>query len=1583
MFFAKSAQLKTLPYSLIIKVLRRFYSHLTARVLGKSYLPAQRHAACSFVGNFAVTPSPVLQTKNLMRQTFASPSPLYRPSDEHDNCGVGFIANIQGTRSHDIVERAIEGLKNLAHRGAIDADAVTGDGAGVLTQIPHKIIQQYLVAKKKFVLNDSDLALCQVFLAKDDEYQASHGRRIIEDAIKREGLAFLCWREVPVDPSCLGKKAEMTRPLVLQAILARKSSIEEQIDDDEFERRCFLAMKCAEARAAAEHVTQFYICSFSSRTVTYKGLFNAPQVRRFFLDLKNPDFDSAFAIFHQRFATNTTPDWSKAHPFRCIAHNGEINTIRGNRNMMHAREMSDVAGLWGERFTDLRPIVQPEMSDSASFDNVFQLLTVSGRESTIAASMMVPLAWENDPELPAAVRNFYHYQSLVMEPWDGPAAVVFTDGRYLGATLDRNGLRPLRYKIFQDGHIIGASEAGLIAEWGSPVVKTGKLGPGVMIAIDLHEHRFLDDDEVKGMLGRRRDYGAFLRDSIHDLHQLAEKNHRPANDASPAAPLVSQELVFGYDTEERALILTPMAATGQEGIGSMGDDTPLAVFSRRPRLLYTYFKQLFAQVTNPPIDPIRESLVMSLTNFIGGRIGIYETMQDKRTFLQVSTPVLLEEEFAEMTAGDYFPGKILRLDATFAVAQGTGALEKQLRALAAQAVESVQNQGTRVIVLSDRAISRQQAPVPMLLAIGAVHQALVRAGLRLRCGIIAETGEARDVHQIACLLSYGATAVFPWLAYRVLRDLQTQGGIDAALEEKKIFANYRKALGKGLLKIMSKMGISSLASYQGAQVFEALGVGQQVIDDCFTNTPSPIGGIGYKDIAIETLRRHERAFPSDENIVPELHNEGYYLVNKKGDAEHHGWNPKVVGAMNKIIRGNGTQESYQDWKTAANEHTPATIKDLLRFKFAEQALPIEEVEPIEAIRRRFTTAGMSLGAISPEAHECLAIAMNRIGGKSNCGEGGEDPRRYLPLENGDNANSAIKQVASGRFGVTAEYLASAQEIEIKIAQGAKPGEGGQLPAHKVSELIARLRYSVPGVTLISPPPHHDIYSIEDLAQLIFDIKCVNPRAKVCVKLVSCSGVGTVAAGVAKAYADVILISGHDGGTGASPLSSVKNAGSAWEIGLAEAHQVLMMNDLRNRVTLRTDGGMKTGRDIVIAALLGAEEFNFGTAALIAAGCAMFRVCHLNTCPVGVATQKENLRAKFRGKPENLINFFNAVSEDVRRILAKLGFRRLDEVIGRTDLLQAVVDADNPKTLSLNLDGLLFNPDPANDASRIHTRERNDSPGHEQSIDDVILQVARNTIVQKAHPFKATYPIRNIHRNVGTRLAGEIAYIHGNRGLPPHLLDLQFTGSAGQSFGTFCVQGMRLRLVGEANDYVGKGMTAGEIIIRPDSSVSFAWHENIIMGNTCLYGATGGQLFAAGRTGERFGVRNSGAVAVVEGVGDHGCEYMTGGTIVVLGSTGRNFAAGMSGGLAFVYDADDSFARRHNDEMTTLERLDNNEEIDSLKRLIQKHAELTDSPHAQAILGNWDSAAARFWRVVPHPATDTTAKAVFNYQALSV
>uniref|UniRef100_UPI0005BA1793 glutamate synthase large subunit n=1 Tax=Geminisphaera colitermitum TaxID=1148786 RepID=UPI0005BA1793 len=1055
------------------------------------------------------------------------------------------------------------------------------------------------------------------------------------------------------------------------------------------------------------------------------------------------------------------------------------------------------------------------------------------------------------------------------------------------------------------------------------------------------------------------------------------------------------QLAFGYESDELELILTPLAE-GADPTGSMGDDTPLAVLSRRPRLLYTYFKQLFAQVTNPPIDSIREKSVMSLSMILGGRLGLFEELPQTTGFVELDTPILFNHELAALIELPALKNRVARLPAHFDATTGPAALEPALRQLAADAEKAVRDDGAKLIIITDRGVDAQHAPIPMLLAVGAVHQQIVRAGLRLRCDIVAETGEAREVHQLATLLAFGVNAINPWLALETITDLAATNKTGKPVEPAAACINYRTTIDAGLLKIMAKMGISTLASYRGSQIFEALGIARPVIDECFTGTPSPIGGIGYEQIAEETLRRHARAYSppppppppagateaelAAATAAPTLAPEGYYRVNKKGDGEFHGWNPKIVAAMNKFTRaGVGTYDTWQDWRTQADEHQPVSIKDLLKIRFDKAtSVDLDEVETIEEIRRRFTTAGMSLGALSPEMHETLAIAMNRIGGKSNSGEGGEDPARFSIRENGDNANSAIKQVASGRFGVTAEYLANAKEIEIKMAQGAKPGEGGQLPGPKVTPLIARLRHSVPGVMLISPPPHHDIYSIEDLAQLIFDLKEVNPRAKVCVKLVSSSGVGTVAAGVAKAYADVVLVSGHEGGTGASPIASIKNAGSAWEIGVAEAHQVLMMNGLRGRVTLRTDGGMKTGRDIVIAALLGAEEFNFGTAALIAGGCAMFRVCHLNTCPVGVATQREDLRAKFRGKPENIINFFNAVAEDVRHYLAKLGARTLNEIIGRVDLLEQIDDPANPKTRYVDLSGLLHNPDPSGEHERHHTRERNERFGTDGSLDEAITQEARDVILGKSARLVARYKVTNVNRDIGTFLSGQIAYVRGNTGLPPGTIDLTFTGSAGQSFGTFLVNGIRLTLNGEANDYVGKGMNGGEIIIRPKPSETFVWRHQSILGNTCLYGATGGFLFAAGRAGERFAVRNSGATTVVEGAGDHACEYMTGGLVVILGPTGINFGAGMSGGLAFVYDETSSFEKQINPAMIALERLTDESESDSLRSLIATHFRATGSLHAQQLTEDWDAEKRKFWKVIPYPPTPDTPKPIYQF-----
>jgi glutamate synthase (NADPH/NADH) large chain/glutamate synthase (ferredoxin) len=1503
------------------------------------------------------------------------PSPLYNPEFEHDACGVGFIARITGERSHDVLARALAALKALAHRGAIDADAITGDGAGVLTQLPYEVFRQHFEAQKKTAPADDELGVGMIFLPRGNDLAQAHARKIVIEAVKEEGLAFLGWREVPVDISILGRKAAESVPVIAQALVARL----EELTEEEFERKLFLAHMVAERRCLAARIDGFYVCSFSCRTIVYKGLLNAPQVRKFYPDLREKNYKTAFALFHQRYSTNTFPTWHLAQPFRALAHNGEINTIRGNRVRMDARERSMAGGVWGARYADLHPIVQPGMSDSASLDNVLHTLVLGGRSPLHAMMMMVPMAWEKDKKLPADLRDFYRYHAHIMEPWDGPAALVFTDGRYVAASLDRNGLRPARYKVYDDGYFVLASEAGVVADLPGKVVESGRLGPGRMIAVDLQEKKLMKDAEIKAAVvaSAHFNYGAWCDKHLVNLHKFSEAYTKTiaATAVLPAAAsaTLDQQLAFGYDLDEIELILTPLAE-GQEPVGSMGDDTPLAVLSRRPRLLYQYFKQLFAQVTNPPIDSIREKSVMSVSSGIGGRLNLFENLPDFDGLVTLDSPVLLDHELAALPEISFLRGRVARFNVLFDPAQGPDAMERTLHDLANRALSVVQSHGARVIILSDRGVSRTQVAIPMLLAMGAVQTKLVNAGLRLRCDLVAETGEARDVHHIACLIGNGAAAVNPYLALATVRDLATANKTSAPVTAAQAEQNYKSAIEAGLLKVMAKMGISTLLSYRGAHMFEALGIGNKVIEDCFKGTPSPIGGIGYRQIAEETIARHERGFPQLDSADPDqvgqatapaMHNEGYYRVNKRGEGEFHGWNPKVVAGMHKFVR-NPDAEAYRTFASTADEHPPVTLKDLLKIKFADQPVALDDVEPIEDIRKRFTTAGMSLGALSPEAHEALAIAMNRIGGKSNSGEGGEDPSRFVVRENGDSANSAIKQVASGRFGVTAEYLSNAREIEIKMAQGAKPGEGGQLPGHKVSPLIARLRYSVPGVQLISPPPHHDIYSIEDLAQLIFDLKEVNPRAKVCVKLVASSGVGTVAAGVAKAYADVILVSGHEGGTGASPLGSIKNAGSDWVLGVAEAHQVLMMNGLRNRVVLRTDGGMKTGRDIVIAALLGAEEYNFGTSALIAAGCAMFRVCHQNTCPVGVATQREDLRAKFRGKPENVIAYFNAVAEEVRRYLARLGARTLNEVIGRVDLLEQLDDPSNPKTRLLNLSGVLHDPDPSGQTDRHHTRERNARFGNEGTLDEAIVIEARDIITGHAAKLTGKYKVENANRDVGTYLSGQIAYARGNQALPPGTVDLQFTGSSGQSFGAFLVQGVRLKLIGEANDYVGKGMAGGEIIVHPKPAEKFEWRHNAIVGNTCLYGATGGFLFAAGLAGERFAVRNSGATAVVEGVGDHGCEYMTRGTVVVLGEVGLNFGAGMSGGLAFVYDETNTFYERYNGQLITPARLTHADEIESLRKLVALHATETGSPHAKALVANWAEEVKKFWKVVPLP-----------------
>lgn len=1488
------------------------------------------------------------------------PQSLYDPKFEHDACGVGFIANTNGKKEFRILEYAIEALKNLAHRGALDADAKTGDGAGVLTQIPYDIFRPEVEKLGGKLADDRDLAVGMVFLTAGDSYKQSLGQKIIEEAATEFNIHIFGWRKVPVHPSCLGDKARSTMPAVFQVLLGRTG----KMDDADFERNLFLARKVAGQKAKAENLDDFYISSMSSRTIVYKGLFNAPQLPKFFEDLQNPDFRTSLAIYHQRYSTNTFPTWRLAHPFRTIAHNGEINTLMGNMNWMRARELDLSSPLWGDNVRHIKPIIQEWSSDSAALDNAVELLELSGRNILQTVLMLIPEAWEKNPEVQGKLRGFYKYHSCISEPWDGPAAVVFSDGRYIGATLDRNGLRPARYIRYEDGLVVMGSEAGVVPLDESKVVEKGRLGPGRILAIDTLEGKLLTDSDIKNQVAQAKPYDKWCEEQIFSLTQHAKPfgpNHKPVN----LIDLTVKQITFGWDDEEIKVILQPMVEKGVEAVGSMGDDTPLSVLSRQPRLLYGYFRQRFAQVTNPPIDSIREKVVMSLSTTLGNSNSWLEESPEHAKKVAIDSPFILDYELEAIKQIPDPAFKAESFDTVFSAQSGPEGLSKSLDKLCLE-IESAVDKGVTILILSDRKASKQNVPVPMMLAVGAVHHHLINAGKRLRCSIVCETGEARDVHHFACLIGYGATAVNPYIAIDTIREGIEMGSNYGDIELDQALANYRQAIEKGLLKIISKMGISTIKSYRGAQIFEAVGVSREVIDRCFFGTSTQIEGISMLDIARDALRRHSKAYVDPETA--QLEEGGNYKVLPGDRGEFHAFNKKVVQTMHKFLR-TGKREEFLAYMESVKQRDPVSPRDLLQVK-SGKSIPVDEVESVESIRQRFTTAGMSLGALSPEAHECLAIAMNSIGGKSNSGEGGEDKERYQTRDNGDNPSSAIKQIASGRFGVTPEYLASAKEIEIKMAQGAKPGEGGQLPGHKVTPLIAKLRYSVPGVPLISPPPHHDIYSIEDLAQLIYDLKQVNPRAKVCVKLVSSAGVGTVAAGVAKAYADVVLISGHDGGTGASPQSSIKYAGGPWEIGVADAHQTLMLNDLRSRIVLRTDGGMKTGMDIVMAALLGAEEFNFGTAALVAAGCAMFRVCHLNTCPVGVATQKEELRLKFRGKPENVVAFFNGVAEEVREIMAQLGFRKMDDMIGRTDMLErkpldAFPDEIRSKVAGIDLSRLLYQVDPTGTIPRIHTRERNERFG-DSSLDDKLIIDAKKALNNKG-PVKLHYKINNTMRNIGTRISGHIGYTYGDDGLPEGSVDVHFEGSAGQSFGTFLAKGIKLSLIGEANDYVGKSMNGGEIILRPPRVSKFVWSENQIMGNTVLYGATGGRLFAAGLAGERFCVRNSGATAVVEGVGDHGCEYMTGGTVVILGSTGRNFGAGMSGGRAYIFDPKNQFQSQYNNEMIGIEKLANHPgEAKIVESLVFQHLEKTDSPLANDIMKNWSTMLEHFWIVIPHP-----------------
>ncbi|HEY5893478.1 MAG TPA: glutamate synthase large subunit [Chthoniobacterales bacterium] len=1494
---------------------------------------------------------------------------LYRPEHERDACGVGLVADIEGRRSNSILRAGLTSLCRLAHRGALDADEKTGDGAGVQTQIPYKFFRKELAKTGQQLYDDEDLAVGFIFFPHDNAYQQARAKAIIEEVVEEREIFLFGWREVPINIRVLGAKAQSTMPRIEQVLLGRPAGM----SSDEYERRLFLARNEIEKIAATDGIKNFYIASFSSRIICYKGLLISPSLEKFYKDLSDPTYETAICVYHQRYSTNTFPTWSLGQPFRLMAHNGEINTVRGNRNWMKAREAELTAEYWGEDIDLLKPIIQPGGSDSASLDNALEALVMSGRDITHAMAMLVPPAWRKDKTLSPELRAFYQYNSGFNEPWDGPAALVFNDGLTAGACLDRNGLRPARYKVTKDGVFHLGSEVGCFEIDDANIALKGRLGPGEMIAVDTVAKKLLSDREIKTALAADKPYGQWIEEHMVWLEKAAPGPITLSEGELDILSLTQKQISFGYTSEELEMIIKPMLKEGAEGIGSMGDDAPLAVLSLQPRLLYTYFSQLFAQVTNPPIDPIREKLVMSLNTTMGWRRNLLGETPEHAKLIESPSPVLLDHELEFLKNFQDPAFKLQTIEALWPVSEGPDGLKKAVEKICAEA-EAAAEKGARLILLSDRRVDANRVAVPMLIATGAVHHHLTRVGKRMKVSILCETGEARDVHQIACLIGYGASLVNPYLGFETLREIIERGQSGAVTDYAVAVKNYRSAIEKGLLKIMSKMGISLVSSYRGAQIFEAIGINDEVISKCFEGTSSQVAGIGFKEIAIESLTRHQLAFgppanPGEPVKPPSLSDPGFYRFRRNG--ELHAVTPPVIKNFHTFVKSNKA-EDYKAYVQALLNSQPHSLRNLLEFVASPDGpVPLDEVEPIEDIRRRFTTAGMSLGALSPEAHECLAIAMNQIGGKSNSGEGGEDSERFTRRENGDLANSAIKQIAAGRFGVDAAYLASAKEIEIKMAQGAKPGEGGQLPGQKVTVTIAKLRKTVPGVMLISPPPHHDIYSIEDLAQLIYDLKMVNPRARICVKLVAEAGVGTIAAGVAKAHADIILVSGHEGGTGASPLSSVKHAGSAWELGVAETHQVLMLNGLRNRVTLRTDGGMRKGEDLIYATLLGAEEYNFGTAALIASGCVYVRQCHVNTCPVGVATQDEKLRAKFKGKPEYIVNFFNAVANEMREIMAALGFRTINEMVGRVDLLRQKEIPGHPKANLLNLKPLLF--DVAKDDNtipRYATRDRNDG-AHDRPLDDVILQDAKEAITD-GEAISLSYRVKNINRSLGTRVSGEIGYQYGEAGLPEGTIELNFAGSAGQGLGTFLAPGIRIVLTGEANDYVGKGMSGGEIVVRPPARRGFAPQDNVIAGNTVMYGATGGGLFLNGRAGERFAVRNSGGVAVVEGIGDHGCEYMTGGTVVVLGPTGKNFGAGMTGGVAYVLDLEDKFPERYNAELIVHERITSPEELVLVRSLIYRHLEQTESPRAWEILADWPSFLEKFWKV--HPVSNIKKEA---------
>jgi glutamate synthase (NADPH) large chain len=1490
------------------------------------------------------------------RHRLPQPQGLYHPRNEHDACGMGLVASIRGEKSHDIIRKGIEVLINLTHRGAAGCDPETGDGAGILIQIPHVFFARECGELGIQLPGPGAYGVAMVFLPVD-----RHSRLQCEGVFERiaaeEGLKVLGWRDTPVNGDAIGREARATQPYIEQFFVAHP----EGMDEDTFERRLYLVRRRTENEIAASDIEEkefFYVPSFSCRTIIYKGLMLAPQIEKFYFELANPLVTSALCLVHQRFSTNTFPSWKLAHPYRYIAHNGEINTVRGNVSWMTARQSVLDHPVHGEKINELFPVIMPEGSDSASLDNTVEFLFQSGRSLPHVMAMLIPEAWAGNPDMDEDKRAFYEYHASLMEPWDGPAAIAFTDGRIVGATLDRNGLRPGRYIVTKDDLVVLASEAGVLDLPAEDIRKKGRLQPGRMFLVDTVQKRIISDAEIKKSLAARQPYGDWLKEQQVVLDTLPEPSRVIASNPET---LLRRQRAYGYSEEDLRILLGPMGARGEEPVGSMGTDTPLACLSDRPQPLFNYFKQLFAQVTNPPIDPIREELVMSLISYIGTERNILDETPENCHTLKLPHPILSNrdlEKLRRVSSGDLLA---TTLPALFRAADGEAGLRNSLEELSARASHAVAS-GYTLLIISDRGVDSTYAPIPSLLAMAAVHNRLVKEKTRTQVALIIESGEPREVMHFALLIGYGASAINPYLAIETLHDLKRRGLLPHSVSANHAEKNFIKAINKALLKTFSKMGISTLQSYRGAQVFEAVGLNQNLVERYFPGTASRIEGVGLDVLAREAQMKHEYAFQPLTESETELVVGGHYQYREGG--EYHLLNPQTISKLQHSVRANNatTFQEYTDLIDAQNRNL-CTLRGLLKLKYSDTPIPVEEVEPAKEIVKRFTTGAMSYGSISKEAHETLAIAMNRLGGMSNTGEGGEDEARFTPDANGDSRRSAVKQVASGRFGVTTNYLVNADELQIKMAQGAKPGEGGQLPGHKVDEVIARTRHSIPGVGLISPPPHHDIYSIEDLAQLIYDLKNVNPKARIAVKLVSEVGVGTVAAGVSKAHADVVLISGDSGGTGASPLSSIKHAGLPWELGLAETQQVLLLNDLRGRIKVQTDGKLQTGRDVVIAALLGAEEFGFATTPLIAMGCIMMRKCHLNTCSVGIATQDPVLRARFNGQPEHVINFFFFLAEQIREHMARLGFRTFDEMVGRVDKIDASIADAHWKAKGIDLSSILYAPTVPSRVARRKVQAQDH--GLDQALDHALIAKAAPALESKTH-VTGSFAIRNVHRTVGGMLGGEIARRHGSAGLPDGTIHFKFEGSAGQSFGAFVPTGVTLELEGDANDYLGKGLSGGRIIAYPAKTSFFLPEESILVGNVVLYGATSGEVFLNGIAGERFAVRNSGATAVVEGVGDHGCEYMTNGTVIVLGTTGRNFAAGMSGGRAFVFDDQGDFSsRRCNKVSVDLEPLVTDADVAEVRGLLERHRDYTGSPRAAWILEHWQEAQPLFIKVFPH------------------